>query len=316
MNIEEIKCIFPVRERDFLIQALERTKDIQEIRIRTGKPVLIKTIKGLFYINKSGELTNNIELASLCSEKKIDEILRHVCMDSVYAYQDEIKKGFLTVKGGHRIGITGQVVLDDMHSVGAIKNISCLNIRISHEIKGIGECVLPYIYKNGKFQNTLIISSPGCGKTTLLRDLIRFISNGNSYGEPLQVGVVDERSEIGGCYRGVPQNDLGNHTDIMDACPKSVGMLMLLRSMAPQVIALDELGGEEDCEALWQVLHCGCRIIATIHGESIEEMKQKKHFRAFLEDKIFERYIILDKLDNQPIIKEILNEDLIICSKG
>ena len=191
---------------------------------------------------------------------------------SLYAFENELRQGFITIKGGHRIGFAGQVIVEDGR-VRNVKHISFVNIRVAHEIKGCGLKALPYMIKEGRVLNTLIVSPPGCGKTTLLRDIIRLISTGNSDLNGVNVGICDERSELAACYMGIPQNDVGPRTDVLDACPKAQGMLMLLRSMNPKVIAVDEIGTREDVEAISYVINCGCSILATIHGCTIDDIR-------------------------------------------
>lgn len=197
-------------------------------------------------------------------------------------------------------GVAGRVILKDRQITG-LKAASFLNVRVAHEIKGCADQVLPFLYVNGKFVSTLIVSPPGCGKTTLLRDLIRQVSDGSSQKagkcsfSGVNVGVADERSELGACYQGVPQNDLGMRTDVLDGCPKSEGMLMLIRSMAPAVVAVDEIGGKEDIKAVEYVRNCGCALAATAHGNSLEELKERAGFRELLEEKTFERLVFLSR---------------------
>ena len=136
------------------------------------------------------------------------------------------------------MGIAGKVILED-DQIKNMQYISSMNVRVSHEVVGCADSVLPYITRNREVCHTLIISPPRCGKTTLIRDLIRQISDGNGYVKGCTVGVVDERSELGGCYLGIAQNDMGMRTDILDGCPKAEGMILLIRSMAPRVLAVD-----------------------------------------------------------------------------
>ena len=192
---------------------------------------------------------------------------------SLYAYEDELRQGFLTVEGGHRSGIAGKTVIEG-EKVKGISHISCSNVRVAHEKKGCADRVLPYLWEDGRFLHTLIVSAPGCGKTTMLRDIIRQISDGEAPYPGLTGGVVDERSEIAGCYRGGAQNDVGIRTDVLDCCPKAEGMMMLIRSMSPEMVAVDELGDYEDIHAIESVIHCGCKLFATVHGSSIDDMKR------------------------------------------
>jgi len=219
----------------------------EEIRLRANKPLMIQNEKETFFVNLEGRLTANR-------------------MNLFYvSFQDEIRNGFLTIRGGHRVGIVGRVVLNG-DTVKNIKDVSGLNIRISREITGCSSKVLKYIISSEKqVYNTLIVSPPQCGKTTLLRDITRAISDGvEEMGfKGVKVGVVDERSEIAACYKGVPQNRVGTRTDVLDACPKQIGMIMMLRSMSPDVIVTDEIGNKGDKDALIQVLNAGVKVIST-----------------------------------------------------
>ena len=194
-----------------------------------------------------------------------------------------------------------------------MKYISCINVRLAHEIQGCADKVMSYIRTEKWVANTLIISPPRCGKTTLLRDIIRQLSNGWANTQGLTIGVVDERSELAGCYQGIPQNDLGMRTDVLDCCPKSEGMQMLVRSMSPDVVAVDELGCEEDFKAVDSVIHCGCKLIATAHGSCLEDVLDQPFFYKLMGEKVFERYIILDKNAQAGCLKAVLDENGKVC---
>lgn len=271
---------------------------LQEIRIRVGQVPRI--------------LYNNSELIfpQMGSIEKvhIKEMLEYVSKYSVYAYEEELRQGFITVEGGHRVGVVGKAVIEE----GNIKNlryISAINLRVSHEVKGCAREWISFLYHENKLLNTLIISPPGCGKTTLLRDFIRILSKGSRFSTGFNVGVVDERSEIGGSYQGVIQNDLGPRTDLLDACPKKEGILMLIRSMSPQVIAVDEVGSKDDVEALLYAINSGCNILATIHGRSMNDIMRKKGVKEFLNQGGFERFIILGNNAGNDNVLGIYNEN-------
>ena len=303
--MDSLLRIFPQKRRAFWQKTADNGGKICEIRLRVDRPVIVETSRGDYFLNNGGEWQEHPYGAHLVTEAEIRELIAWLCQDSVYAYADEIRQGFLTVEGGHRIGLCGQAVLENETVIRTLKNIAFINIRVAHEIRGAADGILPKLYKKGKFQNTLIVSPPGFGKTTLLRDLIRQISDGNTYGAGLRVGVVDERSELAGSYLGRPQNDLGMRTDVLDACPKAKGMQMLLRSMSPDVVAVDELGKKEDFKAVESVVHCGCKLFATAHGNSLEDILRQPFFQKLRELEVFERYIVLGKKGHAGSIEAI-----------
>ncbi|MCR5754373.1 MAG: stage III sporulation protein AA [Acetatifactor sp.] len=290
--------LFP-REQKFLWEEVSNYQaDVQEIRIRTGKPVIVRMCGREILLGKDGMFTTDLEDAYILNRKEMEDIFANFCRYSPYAFENEIRQGFMTVAGGHRIGICGQAVMEE-GKIKIIKNISSMNVRISHQIIGVSDRILSHIYLKGIPQNTLILSPPGCGKTTMLRDLIRQISDGNSYGVGCRVCVVDERSEIAASWMGVPQNNLGLRTDVLDACSKQEGVMLLIRSMAPQVLAVDEIGGEEDMEVLSYASTCGSRILATAHGESLDDFIQKMNARW---NNFFSCIVLLGKKEGQPVI--------------
>ena len=293
--MESILHIFPVHLKEFIRESFRENGRPEEIRLRIGQPVVLDTgSRELYWDKQAGRLTGSMERGYRATEQDIKDVVLYMSNYSLYAFEEELRAGFLTIQGGHRVGIAGKTVCEG-GSVKTIRQISFLNIRVAGEHKGCADAVLPYIRRENGIYNTLILSPPGMGKTTLLRDCIRQLSTGSGSCPGLKVGVVDERSEIAACYLGHPQNDLGPRTDVMDCCPKSEGMLLLLRSMSPQVIGVDELGGGADYEAVEHALHCGCHILGTMHGESMEEMEKKPHLKKWLEQGFFQRYLLIHR---------------------
>ncbi len=267
---------------------------ITEIRIRTGQPLCLHFIKGSGFLSSNGMIVPERQ-AYCVTITDVQETLQRVCQHSRYAYNQDIRNGFITVPGGHRIGLAGKMIHD-----GSLTEISSMTVRVAREIKEAGRKVFPYILREKHdVYSALIISPPGCGKTTLLRDLARKISNGDNHYcfTGLNVGIVDERSEIAASYRGIPSNDLGMRTDIYDGCPKDKGIMMMLRSMAPNVIVTDELGGDKDMEAVLSAMNGGVRILATAHGYGIHEHTLRPEIARIVRAGLFERYIVLSRRD-------------------
>lgn len=288
----ELMKVLAKRIRILLEQLPLNFEDLQEIRLRVNGPLLIIYRGREYFVSEAPALGSDRAQAVIVDKQDVQETLEYVGNYSLYAFEDEVKQGFITIQGGHRVGIAGKTIVEG-DRVKSLKYISFLNIRVSHQIKGCADPVLPYIRNGNQIRHTLIISPPRCGKTTLLRDMIRQISDGQGSFAGQTVGVVDERSEIGGSYLGVPGNDLGIRTDVMDCCPKAEGMMMLIRSMAPQVIAVDEIGDYQDAHAIESVIHCGCKLIATVHGSSLQDILQKPLLEKLVAERTFDRYIIL-----------------------
>lgn len=277
---------------------MSNIQNIEEIRLRTNKPIILKNSNG-----------NNL-LIHLVSKEELLETFQKVCEQSIYSYQKQICEGFITIKGGHRVGITGSCVIDNGKIIN-INYISSLNFRIAREKKDVSNKILKYILNENDVNNTLIISKPGCGKTTILRDLVRKISTKKT------CGIVDERGEIAAMYKGEPQNDIGILSDVMDNCTKSDGMKMLIRSMSPEVIVCDEIGNKQDIEAINYAMCSGVKGIFTAHGNNLEEIMLNEQINQLLEKYIVQIIIVLDdkkrgeiksiyKLENKSYIK-VLN---------
>lgn len=306
-NILE-EFIFPVVPPHF-IAMLTAVSDfpIKEIRLRINRPIVLVLGESDIMLSPLGGVVTEEQAAYQCTREDINKILQLISKNSLYAFEQELKMGFITIHGGHRVGLAGQGILDG-GEIKALKNISSLNIRMAREVKGCADPIIPYLFdKEKRVLNALLISPPCCGKTTLLRDVIRQISIGNKECRGLQVGVVDERSEIAACKNGIPTVDLGMRTDVLDACPKASGMLMLIRSMSPALVATDELGRKEDITAVREALHAGVAVLATIHGRDVEEIKERPYVKELIEGNYFERYIILTDYPKVGTVEKIIS---------
>lgn len=306
---EEIMKFLPQTVKEIILKLPQSiVTELEEIRIRINRPIIFATNnEQLTY--KNGQISKDLKNGYIIDGEEMNKLLHLISQSSIYAWEEEFKRGYLTLKGGHRVGITGKVVLDK-GAVRTIKDISGINIRIAKEIKGVADKILPYILNSQQFmEHTLIISPPQCGKTTLLRDIVRQLSNGVSKirFNGLNVGLVDERSEIAGSFHGIPQYDVGIRTDVLDGCPKAEGMMMLIRSMSPDVIATDEIGAIEDIRALEEVLNSGIKIITTVHGKNLEELKRRPTLKKILDLNIFTRIIILSRSKGVGTIEDILD---------
>ncbi|MCI5639706.1 MAG: stage III sporulation protein AA [Lachnospiraceae bacterium] len=288
----EIMRILPLQIRR-LFERLDMDWDrLQEIRLRVHKPVILQYGEKELFLSGHGFLTGEQSLGYVTGGEEMKEAVEYISNYSRYAYEEEMGQGYITIRGGHRVGLAGQLVRERGATKG-MKYISCINIRLAHEVIGCGTWLLPYLQGEQGLYNTLLVSPPRGGKTTLLRDLIRLLSDGEGMDRAYTVGVVDERSEIGACFRGIPQNTLGCRTDILDGCPKAEGMMLLVRSMAPEVIAVDEIGSEDDMTAMEYAMHCGVHILATIHGADWEELQRKSAMVKLFREQFFGRYVVL-----------------------
>lgn len=270
---------------------------IQEIRLRVNQPVKV-------FCGRERTLPFRY------GEREMEEVFRYLCHDSVYAYEEERKQGYIMVEGGHRIGITGELTTAENGRFIA-KYIRYMNIRLAHEQKEIAGRIIKYLYhaRERTPLNTLIISPPGVGKTTLLRDTIRLLSNGTSDHQGCNVGVIDERGEIAGAYRGSAMLDCGERTDVITGGDKQQGISILVRTFAPRVIAIDEIGRSADAEAILHAGVSGCRILATMHGESVEDIRNKTEMEKLLHLGLIERFIVLSMNEQMDRYFEIYDRE-------
>ena len=287
-SLEELIRYFPINIYNLLNTTIKQNnkieEELQEIRIRCNRPIILRL--------------RNVEvlIEYNISQKEILQTIEKLCENSIYAYKNQICEGFITVKGGHRVGITGSAVIENGKIIN-IKYITSLNFRIAREVIGCSRKILGQVIdvKENTINNTLIVSPPGKGKTTILRDLIRNISNGvEELGfRGKNCCIVDERGEIAAMYQGVPQNDVGIRTDVIENISKAKGMKMLIRSMAPEVIACDEIGSKEDVEAIKEALISGVKGIFTMHGRTLEDIKKNKGINELIENKQIEKIIFI-----------------------
>ena len=252
--IENVAKILPI-EISEVIFGVSNKDEITEIRLRVGRRLKI-------YFGKIEK-----EFNIVITKQELLKILSNISLNSIYSVQKDINKGFVTIEGGNRIGIAGEVVVVD-GKIKNIKEISSMNIRVSNEYLGVSDKIMDNILMDGRIRNTLIVSPPGLGKTTLLRDIIRNISQAG-----YNVSVVDERGEIAAMCEGFPSLNVGERTDVISFVDKAVGMQMAVRSLAPDVVCTDEIGGLQDIQAITYLCKCGVAFITTMHGKSLEDVK-------------------------------------------
>ena len=287
----------------------EKLDNLQEIRMRAGKPLMVFYGGRDLFVTVNGEISSDIREAYMVAQNEIIKSLELMSENSVYAFQEEIKSGYLTLRGGHRVGLSGRVIVQE-GQIRNIKDFNSLNIRVAREVYGCSSKLVRFIIKSSDdIYNTLIIGPPQSGKTTILRDAARLLSNGGEKIDfkGLKIGIVDERSEIAACSKGIPQNDVGFRTDVMDSCPKALGMEMLLRSMSPNIIVTDEIGTRGDKAAIMTVLNSGVKIIASAHGYNISELKMREELLSMIKANTFERYIVLSSSNGPGTLEEVFD---------
>ena len=272
-----------------------RKAQAEEFRLRTGRPMTVVTCEGEILV--SDELPR-----ALVTQSDLEQLCDMVTGYSRYAVSETLSKGYLIGRGGFRVGVCGTAVLRDGVNTD-LRDISSVTVRISRQVRGTAEPLLTELWGPEGFRSTLLLAPPGAGKTTLLRDMICALSDGSETRPACRVGVVDERGELAAMYRGVPQLEVGTHTDVLDACPKAMGITMLLRAANPQIIAVDEITAEEDLRAMLAAANCGVKLLATIHAADREELERKALCARLLELQVFQRLVTITVEDGRRICR-------------
>ncbi|RKP57177.1 stage III sporulation protein AA [Cohnella endophytica] len=295
--------LFPTSLRLVLEQlpAVAR-ESLEEIRIRENRPLEISYGSRYSFVREDGTLTEQDQGAFVPSKEQCRALLERVTNHSIYAVEEELRRGYITVSGGHRIGLAGRTVLDK-GAVSHLRDIAGFNVRIARAKVGFGAQVLPGLLdlKERTIRHTLIVSPPQQGKTTLIRDLARCVSSGEWHHPAARdwgsrkVGIVDERSEIAASDRGVPTFDLGPRSDVLDACPKAEGIMMMVRSLSPEVVVVDEIGRPEDADAIYEAIHAGVRVLATAHASDMSDVFARPVLSKLAADGVFGCYVFLSR---------------------
>jgi stage III sporulation protein AA len=311
--------IFPASLRGVLEKMPEHAREhLEEIRIRENRPLEIGFSSRYAFVRADGTLTDAYETAYVPGRDDCRAMLEKSTNHSLYAVEEELRRGYVTVAGGHRIGLAGRTVLGDGH-VAHLRDIAGFNVRIAKARVGFAAQVLPGLLdrKARTICHTLIVSAPMQGKTTLIRDLARSISAGQwhhpdakSWGGR-KVGIVDERSEIAASERGVPTFDLGPRCDVLDACPKAEGIMMMVRSLSPEVIVVDEIGRPEDAGAIAEAVHAGVRVLATAHASDLSDVFSRPVLAKLAADGAFDQYVLLSRREGKVLHRIVSAEEAV-----
>lgn len=279
-EFEQAAAVLPPELRRWAMALpLKERERAEELRLRCGWPMTAVLPEGEVPLTQRAIVPGDLEL-----------LLEIASRASVHAVLPQIREGYLTVAGGHRVGLCGTAVMEG-GQVRTIRGLSCAAVRIARQVPGAARSILPELMEGKTLCSTLIAAPPGLGKTTLLRDLVRCVSEGEGIA-PMRVGLADERGEVAALYGGVPQLQVGRRTDVVEGCPKAAGAILLLRAMNPQVLALDEITAPQDVSALLTAAGCGSVLLATAHGEE-GHLERRPLYRRLMKEGVFQRMVTI-----------------------
>ena len=307
MRVEDLFIYFPGSLEKALSKLSSPEREaLQEVRLKAGGPVSL-TLSGKTVYLTPGGAAQTPEQAIQLTPFDLEQIFRRFCQNSVHTYQADIASGFVTIRNGHRVGICGTCVLDPRGTITGIRSVSSLCVRLARQVKGSGDGALRAILKNGELVGTMIVSPPGCGKTTMLRDVARQLSLQN-----IRVCVIDERSELAACSQGIPQNELGPCCDELDGFAKSAGMMYAVRNLNPQVLVCDEIGSHEDIDAILHAMNAGIPVVATAHASAPDELLQRPRMEELLASGAVGKVIFLRRGERPGQIQGIYDARLLL----
>lgn len=316
--LDSLNGILPHQIRRIINRLPDEVRDgLEEIRIRKYRPLEIIYNHRSAFVGFDSQLVPHSSLAYRPTEEDCQCFLELTTQHSLYSFEEELKQGYITVAGGHRIGLAGRTIVTS-GQVKMIRDVGSFNIRVARQKEGTCQNLLPYLIdrqqRKWRMFHTLVLSLPGQGKTTLLRDIARSISQDESHTVPYKqqkisckVAIIDERSELAACVQGRPSFDLGPRVDVMDACPKAQGMMMMIRSMSPDVLIVDEIGNRADVQAIQEARYAGIRVIASAHAADFAEACRSPILKEVIASGVFERYVFLHRSLNSSMRYQVLD---------